>query len=179
MSKQIKQMQINDLKQRFGNVRDFVLLSVSGLTCQADNQLRLGLRKKNIYLQMVKNSLTRRIFDDAGVKFAAPWQGSTTLAWGAGSIAELCRELEPILKKNDKTIKVKGAVAEGQEVPFAVALKMPTRTEAIGRIIGLALAPAARISAQLKSPGGRIVGQIKAVSEKKPEEEAAPAPAAP
>src|SRR4051812_25068433 len=100
MSKQIKQMEMDSLKTSFQGVRDLVLLSVSGLSCQADNQMRLALRKKNIRLQMVKNSLTRRVFDEAGIRINKPWQGPTTMAWGAESIADLSKEIEALAKKN-------------------------------------------------------------------------------
>jgi ribosomal protein L10 len=80
MSKQIKQMQMNDLKQTFQNVRDMVVMAVSGVDAISENHIRLTLRKKNIRMQMVKNSLTRRVFDDLGVRLDGVWEGSTTLA---------------------------------------------------------------------------------------------------
>ena len=79
---------MDSLKQNFQGVRDMVFLSATGISCQAENQLRLGLRKKNIRLQMVKNSLTRRVFDEFGITFSKPWQGPTILAWGADSVAD-------------------------------------------------------------------------------------------
>lgn len=180
MSKQIKQMQMDVLKQTFADVRDMVLLSVSGLSCQEDNRIRLDLRKKAIHVQVVKNSLARRVFDELGMKVQSPWQSPTAVAWGAGSLAELSRELDGIIRKpgNDKKIKVKTAVSEGQELPFARALTMPTKAEAIARVVSLALAPAARIVSQLTAPAGRIAGQIKVIAEKEPEGEPEPAPAA-
>jgi large subunit ribosomal protein L10 len=174
MSKRIKQLEMDALKKTFQGVQDMVLLSSTGVKCQTDNQMRLGLRKKNIRLQVIKNSLARRVFEEIGIKLANCWEGSTTVAWGAGSIAELSRELDALIKKNDK-IKVKTAVAEGQEIPFQKALQMPTRVEAIGKVIALALSPASRILAQLTSPGSRIVGQIKSLGEKKEEEKSVPA----
>src|SRR5262249_39185970 len=143
MSKQIKQMEMDALKATFEGVRDLVVLSIQGLTSQADNQLRLTLRKKKIFVKQVKNSLTHRVFDELGMKVGGPWEGPTTLAWGAGSLAELSRELDTLFKKNDK-VKFKGAIAEGQAVTFKQALAMPTRAEAIGRVVGLALSPASR-----------------------------------
>jgi large subunit ribosomal protein L10 len=171
MSKQIKQMEMDALKKTFQGVRDMVLLTASGVNAQADNQLRQALRKKNIRLQVVKNSLTRRVFDELGMKIGT-WEGPTLLAWGAGSLAELSRELDALLKKNDK-IKPKTALAEGQEVPFQTALTMPTRAEAIGQVIGLALSPARRLVSQILAPGSQLLGQIKSLGEK--QEEAAPA----
>lgn len=175
MSKKIKQMEIDTLKKTFQGVRDLVVLSSSGLSCQQDNQLRLSLRKKNIRLQMVKNSLARRVFDDLGIQLGKVWEGPTLMAWGADSLAELSKGLDEIIKKNPK-LTVKTAVAEGQKVTFEQALKMPTRMEALGQILAMILGPAAQIAGQIAGPAAQIAGQLQTLSEKKPEE--APAPAA-
>ncbi|HEV3262698.1 MAG TPA: 50S ribosomal protein L10 [Gemmataceae bacterium] len=165
MSKQIKQMEMDALKATFAGVRDLVVLTASGVSCQTDNQLRLGLRRKNIRLQVVKNSLARRVFDELGLQSSKFWDGPTVVAWGASSLAELSRELDAILRKNER-IKPKGAIAEGQEVTFKQALLMPTRAEAIGRVVGLVLSPASRLLSQIMGPASRIVSQIKTLSEK-------------
>jgi len=177
MSKQIKQMQMDVLKSTFKDVRDLVLLSASGVSAQTENTLRLQLRKKNIHLHMVKNSLARRVFDELGIKTKTPWEGPTVLAWGGDSLADLSKTLEPLIKKNEKTIKPKFAVAEGLEVTYKQALAMPTRAEALGTILAMILGPAAQIAGQIIGPAAQIAGQIKTLSEKKPEEAAAPAPA--
>jgi ribosomal protein L10 len=177
MSKQIKQMEMDALKATFQGIRDMVLLSISGVNSTLDNQMRLGLRKKNIHMQVVKNSLARRVFDELGVKIESAWTQSTTVAWGAASLAELSRELDALIKKNEK-IKVKTAVSEGQELPFGRALTMPTREEAIARVISLALAPASRLVGQILGPAGRIAAQIKTLSERSAPEGGAPEAAA-
>src|SRR5208282_2789349 len=165
MSKQIKQMEMDALKQVFGDVRDLVVLSATGIDAQMDNQLRHSLRKKQIRLQVVKNSLARRVFDDLGIKLGddSPyWKGSSIMAWGSNSVAELSQALDAavkdLVKKNAKLqdkVRFKGAVAEGQQIPFAQALKMPTRAEAIGRVVGLALSPASRLVGQILGPASR------------------------
>src|SRR5262245_32101830 len=167
MSKAIKQLEMDTLNRTFKDVRDMVLLSVSGLNATLDNQIRLGLRKKGIRLQVVKNSLAKRVFDGLGVKITKAWEGNTVVAWGGTSVADLAKEIEGLAKKNDKAMKVKGAVAEGQEIPFAQALKMPTRAEAIGRVIQLALSPASRLVSQILGPASTVAGQIKSMGEKK------------
>jgi ribosomal protein L10 len=177
MSKQIKQMEMDDLGQTFKDVRDLVVLSITGLDSRTDNQVRLGLRKKNIRLKRVKNTLTRRIFDQMGMKMAAVWEGPTTLAWGGSSLADLSRELDTAFKKNDK-VKFKGALADGQEVTFEQALKMPTKAEAIGRVVALLLAPAGRLLSQIRGPASQVAGQIKGMKDR-PAPEAAPGAATP
>ena len=172
MSKAIKQMQMDTLKGRLGEVRDMVFLNVVGLDGTTENKLRLDLRKKGVTLHQVKNTLARRVLGQLGITMAQPWTGPTTIAWGLGSISELSKEMEAVVKKNEKKVTVKGVIADGSETTFAQALKMPTKAEALGRVVMLALSPAARISGGLKGPAGIVAGQIKSVSEKK--EEAAP-----
>ena len=189
MSKAIKQMQMDALKQTFGSVKDFVVLSISGLTAQQENGLRNALRKKKVRLLQVKNSLARIALDGAGVpipKDSPYWVGTTTFAWGAGSVAELSRSIDDQLT-NPKTapvykdkVKIKGAVAEGQLVPFDIAKKMPTREEALAAVLSAILGPASQIAGCLTGPAAQVASQIKTISEKGPAEgAAAPAEAAP
>jgi large subunit ribosomal protein L10 len=186
MSKIIKQMEMNALRSTFQDVRDAVVLSIKGLNCQLDNTLRTTLRKKSIRLQMVKNSLTRRVLDDLGIHISADspmWQGPTSLAWGANSIAELSRAVDEELKKSkaaaqykDKVV-VKGAIADGQVISFDLALKMPTRLEAIGQILSAIVGPGSAVAGCLIGPASQVASQIQTISEKTetPTAEAAPA----
>ena len=173
MSKAIKKMQMDSLSGRLKEVRDMVFLNVVGLDGTSENKLRLDLRKKGVTLHQVKNTLARRVLGQLGMNLTQQWTGPTTIAWGLSSVSELSKEMEAVVKKNEKTIKVKGVIADGTETTFAQALKMPTKAEALGRVVMLMLSPAARISGGLKGPAGIVSGQIKSIAEKK--EEAAPA----
>jgi len=187
MSKKIKQLEMDVLKRTFAGVRDLVVLSVQGLPAQTENNLRLTLRKKNIRLQVVKNSLARRVFGEMGVEAGPVWEGPTMVAWGSTSLADLSKELEAEFKKtgdkNKEKYKFKNAVSDGLPVSFDQAKKMPTKAEALGRVVMLALAPASRLIGQIKGPAASVASQIKSLSEKKegegegapPAEEAAPA----
>ncbi len=85
MSKQIKQMEMDAVKETFKDVRDMVVLSITGgVDCPLDNRVRHTLRKKNIRLQVIKNSLARRVFSDLGLKIGDNsrfWQGPSVVAW--------------------------------------------------------------------------------------------------
>jgi large subunit ribosomal protein L10 len=184
MSKKIKQLEMDTLKTTFKGVRDLVVMSVQGLPAQTENTLRLTLRKKNIRLQVVKNSLARRTFGEMGVEAGPVWEGPTMVAWGGSSLSDLSKELETEFKKTgDKykeMYKFKTAVSDGQPITFEQAKKQPTKAEAIGRVLMLALAPASRLAAQILGPAAMVASQVKSVSEKKeeaaPAAEAAPAP---
>src|SRR5438046_478600 len=131
MSKQVKKMQMGVLAATFRDVKDMVFLSASGIDAQADNRVRLGLRKKNISLMMVKNSLLRRVFGDLGVKPAEDaWAGPTIVAWGGESVKDLSREVEAALLKDAKLkdkVRAKAALAEGQQVTFEQAMRHATQ----------------------------------------------------
>src|ERR1700681_733195 len=101
MSKIIKQMEMDALQADLKEVRDLVVLNTKGLSCQGDYLFRANLRKKSIRLKMVKNSLARRVFSDLGLRVpddSPYWGEATTFAFGAGSIAELSREIESELR---------------------------------------------------------------------------------
>jgi len=176
MSKQVKNMQIAALKNEFGPTRDFVVMGINKLDNDANGALRTNLRKKKIRLRVVKNSLARKVLGDLGmnVKADSPlFTGMTILAFGGSSVSELSREVESELKnpKNAGTYKdkltLKGALADGQPVTFEQALKMPTRAEAVARVVSLILSPASRLASQLKAPGANLASQIKSLSEGK------------
>jgi large subunit ribosomal protein L10 len=187
MSKVIKQMEMKALHNTFQDVRDLVVLSIKGLSCQAEHTLRTSLRKKNIRLQMIKNSLTRRVFGELGIHIGEEspyWQGPTVFAWGGSSAAELGREVQGELRhaKNGPLYKdkvtIKGGVADGLPIAIDKMVSLPTRQEAIARVIGLALSPASRVVGQILGPASRVAGQINTIRDK--EEAAAPTePAAP
>jgi large subunit ribosomal protein L10 len=167
MSKQIKQLQMDALKQTFSGVKNMVVFSSTKISATAENQLRLNLRKKNIHLQQVKNSLAQKVFTDLGINLNGVWGGSTVFAWGPESVKELSKELERSFddaeKKDPKfkeKVTVKAAIAEGQQITFEQAKKMPTRMEAIGEIVGMILGPASTLAAMLMGPGGQVASQI-------------------
>jgi large subunit ribosomal protein L10 len=191
MSKVIKQMQMDAIRKTFDGVRDMVVLSIKGLDCQGDYALRATLRKKNVRMMVLKNSLARRVFGEIGLQIPPDskyWEGPSTYVWGAPgtSIAEVSRAVEVELK-NPKTaarykdkVVVKGAVAEGEPLTFEAATKRPTREEAIAAILGAILSPGSSIAGCLTGPAAQVASQIKTISEKGPAEgAAAPAEAAP
>src|SRR6478672_7298135 len=175
MSKLVKQMEYTALETTFAGVRDLVLLSPSKIDSGTEYNFRKQLREKKVRVQMVKNSLAQRVFEANGVKLDAKiWTGTTLVAWGADSIKDLSKAVDGLIKeiekKDPKTkdkFRVKQAVADGQPVPMAQALTMPTRLEAIGEIVAMIMGPASWIAGALIGPGGQVASQIATIAEKK------------
>lgn len=186
MSKIIKAMELADITRAFQDVRDLVVLTTDRLDSLGEYTLRANLRKKKIRLKTVKNSLCRKVFKELNISIpddSPVWAKQSVIAWGAGSIAELSREIESELRnpknvglyreKGKDKVTIKGAVADGQSVTFQQALKMPTRQEVISQLVGMILSPGAQLAGCLIGVGSQIASQIEKISEKT--EEVAPA----
>jgi ribosomal protein L10 len=182
MSKKIKELELNALRKSIGGVKDFVLLEPVKVDSATDFEFRKKLREKKCKVQLVKNSLARKILEEGGVKVDA-WAGPTLLIWGAESVKDLSTAVDGVikeLKKDPKApdkFKEKTAVADGQPVPLSVAKTLPTRKEAIGQVLDAILGPGAALAAALVGPATQLAGILKAIEEKAPAG-AADAPAA-
>jgi ribosomal protein L10 len=182
MSKLVKQMELDSLSKAFGKVRDFVFLTSSKVDAALDYSFRKTLRDKKIRVQMVKNTLTRKILKDNGIEATDVWSGTTLLCWGGDSIKSLATTIDTLLKeidknpKNKEKIKLKGdrcAIADGQQCTFEAAKTMPTRLEAIGEIVGLILGPASQIAGCLTGPAAQVASQVATIAERKEDAPAA------
>jgi hypothetical protein len=95
MSKAVKNMLVDDLKNRLQDVGDVIVVSLGQLDAQQTTQLRQTLRKKEISLQLVKNSLARRA--TAGTPLEPAMEdaaGMLALAWGGEDVVDLAKELD-------------------------------------------------------------------------------------
>jgi large subunit ribosomal protein L10 len=177
MSKQVKKLLTDDLRKSFDGVKDVVVLSVSGVDGIQNNTMRLALRKKNIRIQVVKNSLAKRLFGEIGLETAAGFlEGPSAVAWGGPTIVELAKEITDWAAKVKK-LEIKGGATAGTPLTreqVAALSKLPSREELLGRVVSLALGPAARVVSLMNSPASRLLGQLKTKAEGAPVEEAAP-----
>lgn len=176
MSKQIKQMIIDEIRQKLGECRDVLVVNSSKLDAITDNRFRGSLRAKGIHLLQVKNTLARRALEEVGVKsMDGVLAGPSTLVWGGEDIVSLSKEIAKWAKDLDK-LEIKGGAVEGQVVDAKGVVdlsKSPGRMELISQIVGLALSPGARLCGALLGPGGKISGQVKSLADKEGEAPAA------
>lgn len=177
MSKAVKQLLSDELTQTLRGVGDIVVLSVAGIDGIRNNVMRLALRKKNIQIRVIKNSIARLVLKQAGLAAAVPFvEGTSAFAWGGPTIVELSKEITVWAEKVNK-IQIRGGITAGQGLTSAqvkLMSTMPSRDELVGRVVNLATSPARRIVAAAMSPAARLVGQIRAWSERAEAASAAP-----
>lgn len=169
MSKWLKKMEMDALSHTLGETRDFVLLTWDKVPSNDQINMRLALRKKKIFLHMVKNTLASLVLKDKGIQGLDDFlKGPTILAWGSNSIAELSKELDTYVRKNPN-ITAKTAIADGAVVSFADAKNLPTREQALATLAAAILGPGAALAACLQGPSGQLASQIEQLSEEKKE----------
>ena len=168
MSKYVKELMMDQLRGELEGTRSVLIVDLKGLDATSENQLRLDLRKKDIKMRALKNSLARKVFGEVGLPGLDPiLTGPSVAVWGGAGIAELAKEISDQAKKLKKPA-IKGGVVEGTVISPAQVddiTKLPSREALIGRVVSLALAPVQRIVSLANSPASGLAGQIKTLAE--------------
>ena len=166
MSKYVKELITKDLRKRLDGVEDALLVDVIGLENNKNVALRQRLRKKNIHLLVVKNSLARRATE--GTRLAPAFEtaeGTMALVWGGEDIIALAKEVVKISQiKEFQPFAPKGGVMDGQPLAadqVKAVSKWPTRQEQLSILVGQILNPGAMLSSQLLGAGAKLASQIK------------------
>src|SRR5436190_21143886 len=100
MSKYVKGLISDDLRQRFAGINEALLLNIAALNADQNYQLRKQLRSENINLLVVKNSLARRAV--VGTPLAPGFeglQGQTAVLWGGQDMVSLAKEFVRLSKE--------------------------------------------------------------------------------
>jgi large subunit ribosomal protein L10 len=181
MSKPIKNLITASYKKRFEPLDGALLIDVRGVKSNQNNTLRAGLKKKNIRVTVVKNSLAKSAL--AGTRLEAIiklFEGPSALVYGGESVVGVARELIEATKELE-AVKFKGAVMDGQLFgpdQLKELSKYPTKGEAQSQVVTLIFSPGRKIAGQIVAPGRKLASQVKTLIEKK-EKEAPPAAATP
>lgn len=169
MSKYVKELMMDQLKSELGETRSVLILDFKGLDAISENKLRLDLRKKQIHVRALKNSLARKVFGEAGLSGLDRFlTGPSVAVWGGAGVAELAKEISDQVKKLKKP-EIKGGAVDGVVIgPSQVEdiTKLPSREQLIGRVASLALAPAQRVISLANAPASGLLGQLRAMAEK-------------
>jgi ribosomal protein L10 len=165
MSKYVKNLVTDHLRNRLEGVGDALLVNVSALDAVRNNRLRMHLRDKKIELMVVKNSLARRATEGTplGPAFEG-LEGSTAIVWGAEDIVSLAKEITAVIEdKQYQAIQPRGGVIDGGRIApeqIKEVSRWPSRTEMLSIISGQILGPGAQLASQLISIGGALASQI-------------------
>lgn len=166
MSKPVKDMMTAEIRERYGEAESALVVNPILLTGTEANDLRRRLAAKRIRMEVIKNSLARRALTATKLKGLGDLlDGPSAVVTGGDSVIDIAREMVDWAKKVPK-LKLCGAIVEGEtfgpETVQSLAT-MPTRTEMLGQIVGLACSPGASLASAVMSPGAAIAGCIESL----------------
>ena len=183
MSKYVKSLITDDIRDRLKNVNDALLVNMVGLDANTNTKLRAELRSKNIQVVVVKNTMAARAV--AGTPLAPLFNGvagTTAICWGGEDIVSLAKEITKLTKDEKlKPFEARGGVMDGEQLTgpqVEQVSKWPSRLEQLSILSGQILSPGANLVSQLTSVGGALASQIKQKGEGEDGDAAAEAPAA-
>ena len=182
MSRQVKEIICKELTDTLRDVDAAFVIDPTALDGITGNALRRDLSAAKIQVQLVKNSLAKRVV--AGTKLESVGSllaGNCALAWGGDSIVDVAKLLVAKVKTLPKLI-IKGAVMEGNVLDATQAAelsKMPTKAELRSSLVAAVASPGRKIAAAVLAAGSKIASQLKSRIEALEKTEAAPPPAAP
>lgn len=163
----------------YGKLTNMIVLTNMKMSSEQNQEIRAGLRDKKIKLRMVRSRLTMKAFSELGLKEAGKLFLGPTCIIDADDPVTAAKIAVELVTKFKLSLKIAGGVLEGKLLDakeVEVLAKSKTKPQLVGDVVMLAKSPGARVAAQLKGPGGRLAGAIKALVEKL--EKGAPAPAA-
>lgn len=164
-----KKQVVADLVADFKDAKTFVFVASRGLTVEQDTNMRRELRNGNVKFQVVKNTVLRLVFKELGIEgLDEIFEGPTAVAYSddivapAKIIAKFAEDFEPL--------EIKGGIIDGKaaSIDEVVALSKVPDVETLY----------SQVVYGLLFPFTKLAMLVKAVAEKKQEEDGAPAPAA-
>jgi large subunit ribosomal protein L10 len=171
MSKYVKQLIINEVKNRLEGVPYLMFVNLTGIDANANKDIRANLAGKGINMMVIKNSLAGRAVED--MPLAAAFKnltGANAICWGASDIVALAKELVALTKHKElKGFEIKGAILDGDTFDAAQAVEVSkwlTREEQISVLVGQIVSIGAMLSGQIISVGGAVASQIAKVADK-------------
>jgi len=181
MSKKVKNLLEKDIAKRLDGIDGVAVINPRGINAIKNNLIRRRLHEKGLRMTVVKNTLARRATKGAKIEgFDKLLDGPSAVIYGKASISTIARALLDE-KKNDETIELRGMFFDGEvyvgEKGVEQVSKLPTREEAIGQIVALALSPGKNLAGIFKGQAGKVASLIKAVEEKAEKAGGAAAPA--
>ena len=147
-----------------------VVADYRGLTVNQMTQLRAAARKSGVYLRVVRNTLTRRAFEKT--EFAClsdvlvgPLFVALSLE-SPGDAARLLKEFSKTFEKLEvKALSVGGRVYPAEQLDVIASL--PTRDEAIAKLMYVMKAPIEKFVRTLAEPHAKLVRTLAAVKDTK------------
>jgi large subunit ribosomal protein L10 len=180
MKKEQKTQVVDELAAQLGDAQAIYAVDYRGISVPQAAELRAGLREHDASFRIVKNTLTLRAADKAGVveikELVA--EGPTALTFVRGDAALAAKVLDTFSRRAN-VLEVKGGLLEGRVLApddFRSLARLPSREVLTAQFAGVIASP---LTGLVRGLGGMVAGLAIALAQVRDQKEAeAPPPAA-
>ncbi len=168
MSKPVKAMVTEELRKRYTDIHGACVVDLAGMTVQSQEGLRAILRGKSARMEVVKNSLARRAFQETALeRLGDALTGPCALVTCEDSIIETAKALVEATKEYPELTLKQAMVDDDPELLTVEQVsKMKSRTDLLGELLVLVGSPGRAVAGCLRSPQAKIAGCLKAMADK-------------
>ena len=165
---------VEEYAEKFKGSKSIFLADFSGIDVANTTVLRRSFRAANVEYCVLKNTLAKRSFQDAGIEgMDEMLTGMTAFAFtDTDPVApvKVINEFNKNLKKDESNLVIKGCIFEGKvfgpEQADAIA-KLPTREVLLAQFVGLLQAPMTKLLGTLQNTGQKLVGTLEEIKKQK------------
>ena len=171
MRKEEKNQLIDSLVEELKEAKTLYLTDISNLDVETSGKLRRLCYKRNVRLQMVKNTLLKKAMEKSGKDFEPFYtllKGSTSVMFSevANDPAKLIQEFR---KSSPKPV-LKGAWVEEtfylRDDQLRSLINIKSKNELVADLVALLQSPARNVISALQSGKNQLAGIFKTLSEK-------------
>ncbi|MFD3001221.1 50S ribosomal protein L10 [Pontibacter toksunensis] len=173
MTREEKEIIVNELSEKFANTNYFYITDASTMSVASINQFRRLCFDRGLEYKVYKNTLIQKALDTLDADTAAledVLKGASGILFSTESGNAPAKLLKDFRKKGNTLPLLKGAYIDaglyiGDEQLDALT-KIKSKDELIGDVISLLQSPAKNVISALQSSGGKLAGILKTLSEK-------------
>ena len=158
MNRSEKKDFVKKLKEELDNSSSVIVAHYSGLSVLETDNLRKLMRDNGAKFKITKNRLTKIALNDTQYETISDlFSGPTAIAYSDDPIAPA--KLAVDFEKKYENFKIVGGFFEGEKIDQAKVnflATLPSLDEIRGKIVGLILAPAQKITSVLQAPGNQL-----------------------
>ncbi len=169
-SKAKKNQVMEEIREILRTNKNVVLTEYRGLNVEKITELRARLRKAGVKFKVLKNTLSRRLFQEAGLEsLQVHLEGQVALSFLSEDVAASSKALVDFAKKNELLVVkagfVDGKLMEAAEVKALASL--PSREVLLAMLLYTMQAPVKNFMSVMQGTTRKLVYALNAVKEQK------------
>src|SRR5207344_2775182 len=165
-----KKVLVAEVTEVAKTAQSVVAAEYRGLTVGQMTDLRAKARAQGVYMRIVKNTLARKALAGTSFESVGPrLKGPLVLAFSKDDPGAAARVVKAFAKDNEKLVatlvSLGGQLLGPKEIEKVASL--PTREQAIAKLMGLMKAPISKFVRTLAEPQAKLVRTIAAIRDQK------------